>query len=162
MSVHFFKFDGNVHMANDSGFQNLLTELGEAITTEAWSDPSLSTDEERQEAESQSWDATSHDADMWSNLQGLMMACPYTLEIERVELTTAVAVEMYHDCNMVTEDDAERLSERKALMIKMVDWALPEGDPMRDLSLLDLAGFESGQGDEVLDAIVRVLDSRLY
>jgi hypothetical protein len=87
MTVYGYSFEGNYYADTEAGRLELLQEVSEAITTAVYSDPEMehATDDERQEAESMTWDGTSRDMLFWDNCIAIMQHCPYTLDIKRID-----------------------------------------------------------------------------
>lgn len=158
MSVVIFKFDGSDYVeGNDTDFQQLLEAISDAVQTEAWNDPELATDAEREEAVSQTWDGTNRSMAKWDNLMAVMQMCPYELNVERVEVTLDLAVQNY-----MGEWFPELLENETAVKLAgdMVRWAVPETDPMRDETLLELMGLGT-DGARILDSVDAILRERV-
>lgn len=158
MSVAIFKFDGETYAeGNDTDFQRLLEAISDAVQTEAWSDAELATDAEREEVVSQTWDGTSRDMAQWDNLMAIMQMCPYELNVERVEVTLELAVQEYMGVWF-----PELLENKTAVALakSMIDWAVPESDPMRDETLSELMGFGT-DGARILDSVDAILRERV-
>lgn len=158
MSVAIFKFDGETYVeGNDTDFQRLLEAISDAVQTEAWTDSELSTDAEREEAVSQTWDGTNRSMAQWDNLMAIMQMCPYELNVERVEVTLELAVQNY-----MGEWFPELLENETAVKLanSMIDWAVPESDPMRDETLSELMG-QGNDGAEILDSVDLILRARV-
>lgn len=158
MSVAIFKFDGETYAeGNDKDFQQLLEAISDAVQTEAWTDSELSTDAEREEAVSQTWDGTSRSMAQWDNLMAIMQMCPYELNVERVEVTLELAVQNY-----MGEWFPELLENETAVKLanSMIDWAVPVSDPMRDETLSELMG-QGNDGARILDSVDAILRERV-
>lgn len=157
-AVHFFRFNGMDYVeGDDASFQQLLEDISDAVQTEAWNDPELTTDAEREEAANQSWDGTSRDMGQWENLMGFMQMCPYDVQIERVEVTVDMAVREYIGAWF---EDLEENKEALKLAGDMIRWAVPESDPMYRETILELTGMGS-DGARVLDAVDQILRARV-
>lgn len=91
MSTLGYRFDGDVFKASAAGEQELLERIYDALTTKAYSDPSLTTDEEREEAISMAFDGTHYAADFWSNVMAIMQQAPYEIDVKRIDSETATA-----------------------------------------------------------------------
>lgn len=80
-----YRFDGDLYPATETGKQDLLEAINDALTTEAWSDPEDMTDEERQEAVSMSYDGTHYRAEFWDNIMAIMQHAPYDIDVKRLD-----------------------------------------------------------------------------
>lgn len=158
MSVAIFKFDGETYAeGNDTDFQRLLEAISDAVQTEAWNDPELATDAEREEVVSQTWDGTNRGMAQWDNLMAIMQMCPYELNVERVEVTLELAVQNYMGAwfpELLENETAVKLAK------SMIDWAVPESDPMRDETLLELMVLGT-DGARILDSVDAILTERV-
>jgi predicted nucleic acid-binding protein len=92
-----YRFDGTLYAATEQGKQELLEAIDEALNTEAWNDSELSTEDERQEAVSMSYDGTHYAADFWDNIMAIMQHAPYDVSVTRL------------DRDQLTEDELEWL-----------------------------------------------------
>lgn len=157
-AVHFFRFNGMDYVEGDeTAFQQLLEDISDAVQTEAWNDPELTTDEEREEAVSMTWLGTNRDFRQWENVTAIEQMCPYTLDIERVEVTVDMAVREYMG---VWFEELEENKEALKLAGDMIRWAVPESDPMYRETILELMGL-GNDGSRVLDAVDQILRARV-
>ena len=106
---------------------------------------------------SQTWDGTNRSMAQWDNLMAVMQMCPYELNVERVEVTLDLAVQNY-----MGEWFPELLENETAVKLakSMIDWAVPESDPMRDETLLELMGLGT-DGARILDSVDAILRERV-
>jgi hypothetical protein len=81
-----YRFDGTLYPATEAGKQELLEAINDALTTEAYTDAELSTEAERDEAVSMSFDGTHYQADFWDNIMAIMQHAPYEIDVKRLTL----------------------------------------------------------------------------
>lgn len=85
-----YRFDGDYYSTSPHGEQELLEAVADAIRTDADTDPELTTEEERNEAYSMSFDGTNVvDMSFWDNMMAIMQQSPYEVSIDRIDSDTA-------------------------------------------------------------------------
>lgn len=81
----FYTFDGNKYDATPEGEQQLLSDVDEAIREEVYTDASIASDEEREEAISMSYDGTHYQREFWDNMIAIMQMAPCDIDVKREE-----------------------------------------------------------------------------
>lgn len=158
MPKFFYTFDGDKYDATPEDEQALLEAVADAISSEVWTSAEYSTDEERQEAESMSYDGTNvMHMTFWQNMMAIMQMAPCELDIQRHDFDLQESCIRYVDEYVyygygLRPEERETLRNAIATAIRLrIEDALPTASLERIQEVLS-NGTTSGW--EALDAAI--------
>lgn len=89
-----YRFDGTLYPATETGKQDLLEAIHDALNIEVWNDSELLDDASREEAVSMSYDGTHYRAEFWDNIMAIMQHAPYDVSVTRLDRDQLTADEL--------------------------------------------------------------------